>query len=107
VIQGLEICKTPWQKARGMMFRTHPVPLLFVFNTLQIVPLHMVFVWFPIDVIFLDEKCRIVEIKQNFRPFTFLTPKKKAKFILETEVGFVQKKKWKVGTCVEIPRQAL
>jgi uncharacterized protein len=100
--EPITICKTPWSKARGMMFRTKPKLLLFVFQQEQIVPLHMFFVFFPIDVIFLDKKNRVVEIKERFRPFTFYTPRKKAWSILEANAGFAKKKNIKIGCRLKI-----
>ena len=43
----------------------------------------MFFVFFPIDVIFLNKNKEVVELKQNFRPFSIYFPKNKAKYIIE------------------------
>ena len=46
--------------------------------------IHMFFVFFPIDIIWLDKNLRIVDYKQNVKPFTFLVnPNKPAKYVLE------------------------
>jgi uncharacterized membrane protein (UPF0127 family) len=63
---------------------------VFVFRKPRKVALTMFFVFFPIDVIFLDEKKRIVEIKENFRPFTEYYPKKKALFVVELPAGTIK-----------------
>lgn len=56
-------------------------------------PLHMLFVFYPIDVLYLNKKKEVVELKENFRPFTFYFPKKKAQFVLELKAGALQKTK--------------
>jgi uncharacterized protein len=96
-IKDLRICKTIASKARGEMFRISPKYLLMIFDNEEIVALHMLFVFFPIEVIFLDKNQTIVEMKKKFLPFTFYTPSKKAKFVLETPTGFIEKKRLKVG----------
>ncbi|MDD3178321.1 MAG: DUF192 domain-containing protein [Candidatus ainarchaeum sp.] len=45
--------------------------------------LHMFFVFFPIDVLFLNSNKEIVDIKFNFRPFRFYIPKEKARYVIE------------------------
>ena len=59
------ICKTSLKKAVGLMFskRIKNKGLVFVFNKDVKFSLHMLFVFYPIDVLFLDAKKRIVEMK--------------------------------------------
>ena len=45
--------------------------------------MHMFFVFFPIDVLFLDKNKKIIEIKKNLRPFSFYYSKNKAKYVAE------------------------
>ena len=45
--------------------------------------LHMFFVFFPIDVLFLDKDKKIIEIKRNFKPFSFYKSKEKAMYVVE------------------------
>ena len=67
--------------------------LIFVFDKEEIVPLHMFFVFFPIDVLFLDKNKRIVEIKKDFKPFTYYRPKNKAMYVVE----ITEKHNYKAG----------
>jgi len=94
------ICKSILSKARGQMFRLKPKNMVFVFDKLQKVSLHMLFVFFPIDVVFLDSEFRVIEIKENFRPLSFYTPKLKAKYVVEVPAGFVNEKKIIIGSLV-------
>ncbi len=77
-----KICRSAWNKARGLMF-SRKKNLVFVFDDEERRSLHMFFVFFPIDVLFLDKNKRVVEIKKNFMPFTFYKSKEKAQYIIE------------------------
>lgn len=77
----IKTCKNIFSKARGLMF-SRKKNLLFVFKDERRRSLHMMFVFFPIDVYFLDKDKRVVEVKR-LGPFEFYTSKKKAKYILE------------------------
>jgi len=77
-----QICESIWSKARGLMF-SKKKNLVFVFDKEKRIALHMLFVFFPIDVLFLDKEKRIIEIKNNFRPFSFYTSENKAKYVVE------------------------
>jgi len=45
--------------------------------------LHMFFVFFSINVVFLDSKKKVVDIKTKFKPFTVYTTNKKCRYIIE------------------------
>jgi uncharacterized protein len=77
-----KIAKSFFSQSLGLMFQRKK-DLLMVFEKEQIVPLHNWFVFYPIDLVFLDKNKKVVEIKHNFKPFTFYTSKKKAKYLLE------------------------
>lgn len=80
-----------------MMFRLRPVPLLFVCSDEEFIPLHMWFVFFPIDVIYLDSKKQIVEVIERFYPFMAHIPLTKAKYVLEVPTGTIKKNRISVG----------
>ena len=71
--------------------------LVFDFKKEKIISLHMWFVFYPIDVLFLDNDKRVVEIKENFKPFRLYTPKNKARYVLELPDGSVRESKTRVG----------
>jgi uncharacterized membrane protein (UPF0127 family) len=89
--------KSPFSKAIGLMFSMNPKNLIFIFKKEKIIPLHMFFVIFPIDVLFLDKNKKVVDLKENFRPFTFYTPKAKAKYVIELSKGAINKSKTKLN----------
>lgn len=84
-----KICRSVFSKALGLMFRFRlkDKGYVFLFRKEQRVDLHMLFVFFPIDVVFLDKDKKVVEIKQEFRPFTVYVSKKKAMYVVELPKG--------------------
>jgi len=61
------------------------------------VSLHMFFVFHPIDVLLLNKNKEIVEIKRNFKPFTFWSSKEKGKYVVELGL----KGEYEVGQVLE------
>ena len=92
-----KICKNIFSKTLGLMFSTKPKTLIFIFKKEKIIPLHMFFVFFPIEVLFLDKNKIVVEIKENFKPFTFYNPRKKSKYIIELPKDSIKKSKTKIN----------
>lgn len=77
-----QVCSTAFSRARGLMFSPRKT-LLFTLKRPQRVLLHMWFVFYPIDILFLDKARRIVEIKQNFRPFSLYRTKEQVSSFIE------------------------
>lgn len=76
-------------KIFGLMF-SRARNLVFVFDDEEIRGLHMLFVFYPIDVLFLDKNKKVVE-KARLRPFQFYNSKKKAMYVLELKRGSTDK----------------
>jgi len=95
IIKQAKLCKSIFSKAFGFMFhfKKPGYALVFIFNSERRADLHMLFVFFSIDVLFLDKNKRVVEIKKNFKPFTYYAPKKKAQYVIELPVGVIRKTK--------------
>ena len=85
-VQGIH-CTSVWSKIKGLMF-SKPKVLIFHFAKPTRVSLHMWFVFFPIDLIFLDSKQRVIEIKKNFKPWRFYSSKQEAFFVIEVPTGY-------------------
>jgi uncharacterized protein len=83
---GAKICKSLISQARGLMFRRR-TDLVFVLKSPRRVPLHMWFVFYPIDVLYLDADRKVVEKVEGFRPFSLYNPKSEASYILELRAG--------------------
>ena len=89
-----------FQKAKGLMFSKQK-DLIFVEKKLKYIPLHMWFVFYPIDVLFLNENKQVIEIKENFRPFMFYNPLNKAKYVIELKQGAIQESKTTLGDLLQ------
>ncbi|MBU1975686.1 MAG: DUF192 domain-containing protein [Nanoarchaeota archaeon] len=94
-----KMCSNPLSKAMGLMFsrRKNEFCLLFTFKKEQHIDLHMLFVFYPIDVVFLDSEKKVVELKKSFKPFTLYATKHKMKYFLELPKGRIDDKKIKIA----------
>ncbi len=79
------------------MFRSKPVTMVFVFDKEQCVPLHMMFVFFPIDVAYLDTNFNIIELVEDLKPFRYYNPYSKAKYVVELPQGTIEKEELELG----------
>lgn len=79
------VCSNSLTQAFGLMFRRKQ-NLIMTFKRERTVSLHMFFVFFPIDVLIINKDMKIVDIKRNFKPFTFWNSNKKGKYIVELGV---------------------
>ena len=61
----------------------------------------MLFVFFPIDVLFLNKNKKVVDIKEDFRPFTFYASRQKAAYAVELPQGTINKSKTNIGDLIE------
>ncbi len=87
------LAETPWQKMKGLMFedpKRFDYALIFVLPRESVVnaSIHMLFVFFPIDVVYLSRERKVVDIVKNLQPFALgYAPKKPAKFFVELPAG--------------------
>ncbi len=80
-----KILTREYQKAIGLMFsiKKSDFGLIFSFNREQYIPLHMFFVFYSIDVLYLSQDKKVIEMKKHFKPFTLYNPKHKASYVIE------------------------
>jgi hypothetical protein len=96
IIRKTKICRSLLCKGRGLMFtRRADYALVFAFDSekRRERTLTMMFVFYPIDVLFLDSRMRVVDIKERFMPFTNYTPKKPCRYVIELPQGLSRKTK--------------
>lgn len=102
--KDVRICRSAWSKGWGLMFKSenHVLQhaLVFVFDNERTRGLHMFFVFYPIDVLFLDEKKHIVDMKQRFRPFTLYNSRREAKYVIELPQDSIRRSKTSLGDVV-------
>ncbi|MBW3015102.1 DUF192 domain-containing protein [Candidatus Woesearchaeota archaeon] len=84
--RDMKICKSLFSQAIGLMF-SRKMAAVFEFNRKQQVSLHMFFVFYSIDVAFLDQNKRVIEIGKDFKPFRFYKAKNKVKYLVEMPAG--------------------
>lgn len=74
---------------KGLMFsKLHEREgLLFVFPHERNVDIHMLFVFFPLDILWLDGKGRVVSLVRKAKPFTLFVKGKRAGYLLEVRGG--------------------
>jgi len=94
-----KLCKNNFSKILGLMFSKKKT-LIFVFKKEKIISLHMFFVFYPIDVLFLDKNKKVVQLKENFKPFRIMIAKKPAKYIIELPNKTIQKTNTKLGDTI-------
>lgn len=96
-------CTSVISKTIGLMFHRKPkdTGYIFIFNKEENpvkIAIHNMFVFFSIDVIYLDSHKKIVDMCEHFKPFSLLfVPKQKAKYIIEFQSGVIEKNNLKIG----------
>ena len=101
----VEVADTSLKRMKGLMFRKS-LPrnsgMLFVFNSKNYHTIWTVNMRFPIDIIWLDEKMRVVDMVEDAQPcrisYKVYKPRKKAKYILEVNSGVCKKHGIKLGS---------
>ena len=93
----ISICDI-FSKFIGLMFsKQQSMALIFKFRNEKIISLHMLFVFYPIDVLFLNKNKIAVDKKENFKPFAFYKSRRKAMYAIEMPNGFIKKTKTCIG----------
>jgi uncharacterized membrane protein (UPF0127 family) len=100
-LTGFDLAESFPQRALGIMFRLKlKRPLLFVFPRKAKVEnaIHSLFVFIEFDAVFLDEKKKVVDVRERITPFTpIIVPRKPAKYLVEAPAGWIKKKKVRLG----------
>ncbi len=104
IIKKIKHANTTWQRTKGLMFedkKKFDYALIFEFpiESKLGASLHMIFVFFPINVLFLNKEKKVVD-KVTLPPFQpNYTPKKAAKYVIEMPQG--KAKNVKIGSTIE------
>ena len=79
------VADTPWTRLRGLLGRASLAPDegLLIRPTSSI---HMLFMRFAIDAVFLDRELRVVKVVRNLRPWRFASARG-AKMVVELPAG--------------------
>lgn len=91
-----------FSKFIGLMFsKKQNNGLIFRFDKEKAISLHMFFVFYPIDVLFLDKNMTVVDKKEDFKPFTLYKSKKKSMYAVELPNGTIKKSKTEIWDKIE------
>lgn len=107
LVRKIEPADSIWKKTRGLMFRKSmpsDLGMLMDFGRDTKAGIWMLFMRFPIDIIYIDRQNKVVDIKENIRPMSLnpLTwrvyyPKKPARYVLEVAAGTAKKKETEIN----------
>ncbi len=93
IARAVELSRTVLSQALGLMFRKK-IPsdysMIFVLKKPSYVGIHMLFVFFPIDVIFLDEEKRIMGLS-SLKPWLGFKAMNNVRYVIEMKAGTIEK----------------
>src|SRR3989344_9645431 len=101
-IAGAIVCSNVLSQTLGLMFSSKKKVLLFEFSKEKKVPIHTFFVFYPIDLVFLDKNSKIIEIREKLTPFSLYSAKNPALYIIEATAGFAKRNKLRKGTTLQL-----
>lgn len=105
------IADTPALREKGLSKREilrDDEGMLFVFDTLDRHKIWMKDMYFPIDIIWLDENFKIIDIYKGASISTYpntFQPQSDAGFVIEVNSGFVSRNNIQVGNVVQFERK--
>lgn len=95
-MEKVRIADSFFKRFKGLMFSKKPdYALVFELEKEGRInaSIHMLFVFYPIDAVYLNSKKKVVDIKLNLKPFSLnYTPKKPAKYFIEFPTGIIENK---------------
>ncbi len=68
--------------------------------------IHMFFMRFPLDIIFLDDNKKVVDMV-SIKPWKTYTPKSPAKYVVELEEGSINNYKLEIGDEMDFTRECV
>lgn len=107
LLKNARHAKTVWQRFKGLMGVS---PNEFNYELVFHLPkkgrinasIHMLFMKMPIDVVFLDEQKKVVDLVENISPWTVnYTPAVPAQYLVELPKGSIAQKKITIGKQIQ------
>ncbi len=83
-----QVAASFWTRLRGLIGRPHLAPG----EGLVLIPsrgVHMWFMRFPIDVVYVDREGRVVDVDEHLAPWRIGRPRPRAHFVVELPAGTV------------------
>ena len=103
IAKNIEFARTMLAQSLGLMFRKgmpHSYSMIFTLQKPSQVNVHMLFVFFPLDVIFLDKEKKIMGFSQ-LKPWVGYKGMENIKYILEMKAGTINMFDLKIGGQIE------
>ncbi len=91
----VEFADSFWGRFRGLMFRSPKDDYALIFPGTRAI--HTFFVFFSIDLIYTDKNSKVVELKENLRPFSWYSPKKRSRYLIELVSGKIDEGDLRLG----------
>ena len=104
IADNAKILKSSFKHALGLMFSKQK-NLIFEFRKEMKNPIHMLFVFYPIDLVFLNKNKRVIELKKSLKPFEIYNTKKEAKYLLELKNDTIKKENIKINDKISFSKQ--
>jgi len=92
---------SPLRQLAGLMFSRRR-DLVFDLGRDKKVWMHMIFVFYPIDVVLIDSTGKIVGLRPRFEPFRLYRPGIRARYILELEEGAIARGGLRAGDRLDL-----
>ena len=103
IAKNVEFARTTLSQSLGLMFRKK-IPtgysMIFFLKKPSAVNVHMLFVFFPIDIIFLNEEKKVCHFSR-LKPWVGFKAIKNIKYLLEMKAGTVDRFNLTVGGQIE------
>ena len=103
IAKDIEFARTLPGKMLGLMFRKH-IPedyaMVFVMERPSTIGIHMLFMQFPIDVIFLNEEKKIAGLSR-LNPWTGYKTMKNIRYVIEMSAGVIERHNLSMGGKIE------
>ena len=93
IMENVRVADTHWKRMKGLMFedaKNFDYALVFELDreSRKMASVHMMFVFFTIDVLFLNNEKKVVDVIRELKPFTpNYTPKKRCRYFVEMPAG--------------------
>ena len=97
----IKYANTFWGRLIGLQFQKKPIIdeglLITKCNSI-----HMFFMRFPIDVVFLDQSNQVIKVVPHLRPWRIVPPVETASSTLELPIGTIVKRNISVGDTINL-----
>jgi hypothetical protein len=101
--KNCRICRNFFTRGIGLMFARKLTPTVLAFEKKTIASIHTFFVRHSLDVLFLNDAGKVVDLVKGLSPSNIYTPKQKAMFVVELPTGTIARSKTKLGDRINVP----